>query len=239
MPFINGKSYMNPAYGRAVERARANETVSSDNAARQSQGREAHEDENGHWVTIDGNHVLIQEGSAGRKSKPPQKPLPAFGQASIYADSFAGKKTANGETFDQNGYTAALLPRTRWHAVRLGTRVQLTHDDNSVVVEINDRGAGDKNPESPRTLDLSHAAASALTDREINDDDDAKKVGLIRLDKIKIVPPDTPLGPVPHSYLGRREYAQGFISRARGACVERDLHGKDRRRAGGPLGTFS
>jgi rare lipoprotein A len=111
---------------------------------------------------------------------------------------FDGKKTANGERFDQNGYTAALLPRTRWHAVRLGTRVELTHDANSVVVELNDRGTGDKDPESQRTLDLSHAAASALTGRDINDDEDAKKVGLIRLDKIKVVPPDTPLGPVKH-----------------------------------------
>jgi hypothetical protein len=88
MPSINGKFYMNPAYGRAVERPRAKEAAPSQHEPQQSQGRDAREDENGHWVTIDGHHVLIQEGSAGQKSKPPQKPLPASGQASIYADSF-------------------------------------------------------------------------------------------------------------------------------------------------------
>lgn len=72
--------------------------------------------------------------------------------------------------------------------MRLGTRVEVEHDGKSVIVEINDRGAGDSNPESTRALDLSHAAASALTGRDIKDDDDAKKVGIIRLDKIKIVP---------------------------------------------------
>jgi rare lipoprotein A len=124
------------------------------------------------------------------------KPLPASGQASIYADSFEGKETANHETFRQDGYTAALLPRDRWHAVPLGTRVELTHGDNHVVVEINDRGAGDRKPQSTRALDLSRAAGSALTGQHINDDKDAKRLGLIKLDKIRVVPADTPLGPV-------------------------------------------
>lgn len=124
------------------------------------------------------------------------KPLPTSGQASIYADMFDGQKTSNGDVFDQKGYTAALLPRSRWHAVPLGTRVELTHDGKRVVVEINDRGAGDRNPNSSRALDLSHAAASALVGHSVRNDDDAKRVGLIRLDHIKIVPGDTPLGPV-------------------------------------------
>lgn len=191
MPFINGKFYMNPAYGRALENARASEATSSQPDRQQR-------DSGAHWVTIDGRHVLIQETKGGGAEHQAQKPLPHSGHASIYADSFEGKKTANGETFKQNGYTAALLPRSRWHAVRLGTRVEVEHDGKSVIVEINDRGAGDNNPESTRVLDLSHAAASALTGRDIKDDDDAKKVGIIRLDKIKIVPADTPLGPVQH-----------------------------------------
>ena len=53
MPFINGRFYMNPAYGRAVERARANEAATSLQELQQSQARDPHEDENGHWVTID------------------------------------------------------------------------------------------------------------------------------------------------------------------------------------------
>src|ERR1700683_5326452 len=39
MPFINGKFYVNPAYGRAIEKARANEPTDGDRG--------------GHWVTID------------------------------------------------------------------------------------------------------------------------------------------------------------------------------------------
>jgi hypothetical protein len=82
--------------------------------------------------------------------------------------------------------------------VRLGTRVEVEHDGKSVVVEINDRGAGDNKREFTRVLDLSHAAASVLTGRDIRDDDDAYKVGIVKLDKIKVVPADTPLGPVQH-----------------------------------------
>jgi hypothetical protein len=130
-----------------------------------------------------------------RKPKPKPKGLPKSGDASIYSDWFEGKKTSNGETFHQSGDTAALLPESRWYAVKLGTKVKLTSDDKSVVVEINDRGAGDRDPNSTRTLDLSRTAASTLTGQEINDDDDAKQVGLIHLDSIEVVPADTPLGP--------------------------------------------
>jgi hypothetical protein len=74
MPFINGRFYMNPAYGRAIERARrANQIWSeeipglggshlqeqvfwSDNSPRDSQQRHSGE----HWITIDGHHVLIE-----------------------------------------------------------------------------------------------------------------------------------------------------------------------------------
>jgi len=206
MPFINGRFYMNPVYGQAVENARAAEAASSPHEPQPH-------DPNAHWVTLDGHHVLIHETQAKQNATPQQqkqksgpmhrrhptsRPLPPSGQASIYADSFEGRKTANGETFSQNGYTAALLPRTRWHTVPLGTRVQLTHDGNRVVVEINDRGAGDRDPQSTRALDLSHAAASALTGQDINDDEDAKNAGLIKLDRIEVVPADTPLGPVRH-----------------------------------------
>ena len=188
MPYINGRFYINPAYGRAVEAARA-AAAARDAAPNHDQERQQ---QGGHWVTIDDRHVFIHE----RQVK--SKPLPSSGQASIYADSFEGKKTANGATFHQNGYTAALLPRSRWEALPLGTRVELTHGGNSVVVEINDRGAGDRNPESIRALDLSRKAASALTGQSINNDQDAKRVGLIRLDKIQVVPANTPLGPVRH-----------------------------------------
>jgi hypothetical protein len=54
MHFINGKFYMNPAYGRAIENARANEPTDGDHG--------------GHWVTIDGRHVLIAEGTPEQKA---------------------------------------------------------------------------------------------------------------------------------------------------------------------------
>lgn len=76
------------------------------------------------------------------------------GKASYYADSFDGKRTANGETFRQRRLTAAhkTLP--------FGTRVKVVNIANgrSVKVRINDRG-----PFAPgRIIDLSKKAASRL-----------------------------------------------------------------------------
>lgn len=73
MPFINGRFYMNPAYGRAIERARtANQIWSEEipgltgsslreqNFANDVSPSETHrKDSDAHWVTIDGHHVLI------------------------------------------------------------------------------------------------------------------------------------------------------------------------------------
>ncbi len=59
MPFINGRFYMNPAYGRAVEQAR---TAAATSHPHQPQ------DPNAHWVTMDGRHVLIREAQPGRAS---------------------------------------------------------------------------------------------------------------------------------------------------------------------------
>lgn len=178
MPLINGRYCANPAFGRAVEAARATEEEQPDAS-----------NEDGHWVTIDGRHVLLHDAQAGKEhikhAKP--EPLPESGQASIYADLFEGRKTASGATFHQNEYTAALLRRGRWHAVSLGTRVELTHGEKRVV---------DRKPQSARALDLSRAAASALMGQDINDDKDARRLGLVKLDKIRVVPANTPLGPV-------------------------------------------
>ena len=57
MPFVNGRFYMNPAYGRAVEHARSAEG-SPDQPAPQRPGA--------HWVTIQEHHVLIGDEHAGR-----------------------------------------------------------------------------------------------------------------------------------------------------------------------------
>ncbi len=78
----------------------------------------------------------------------------AFCVASWYGERFHGRSTANGETFDRFGFTAAhrYLP--------FGTKVQVTnlHNGKSVMVTINDRGpyvAG-------RAIDLSSGAATAI-----------------------------------------------------------------------------
>jgi len=76
------------------------------------------------------------------------------GIASWYGQSFHGKKTASGETYDQNQLTAAhkKLP--------LGSQATVTNlgTGKSVDVEINDRG-----PYVPgRNIDLSKEAARQL-----------------------------------------------------------------------------
>lgn len=76
------------------------------------------------------------------------------GVASYYADRFHGRKTANGDRFNQTAYTAAhkKLP--------FGTKVRVTDKKTrkSVVVTINDRGPYVKG----RVIDLSRKAAREL-----------------------------------------------------------------------------
>lgn len=76
------------------------------------------------------------------------------GMASYYGGSWHGKKTANGEIFNENSLTAAhkTLP--------FGTKVKVTNLDNgkSVVVRINNRGPYSRG----RVIDLSKAAFSKI-----------------------------------------------------------------------------
>ena len=76
------------------------------------------------------------------------------GRASWYGPGFHGRRTANGEIFNQNALTAA------HPSLKFGTKVKVTNLNNgrSVVVRINDRGpyAGG------RVIDLSAAAARSL-----------------------------------------------------------------------------
>lgn len=76
------------------------------------------------------------------------------GLASFYADKFHGRRTASGETYDQNKLTCAhrYLP--------FGTRLLVRNPGNGTtcIVRVNDRG-----PFKPdRILDLSKAAAHKL-----------------------------------------------------------------------------
>lgn len=76
------------------------------------------------------------------------------GICSYYGKKFHGKKTANGETFDMYGFTAAHpdLP--------FGTKLEIKNLSNNkkVIVRVNDRGPFVKG----RILDLSYAAADAI-----------------------------------------------------------------------------
>jgi len=75
------------------------------------------------------------------------------GIASWYGPGFHGKRTANGERFDQESLTAA---HRLW---AFGTRVRVTllSTNKSVVVTINDRI-----PRKDRIIDLSKGAARAV-----------------------------------------------------------------------------
>jgi rare lipoprotein A len=76
------------------------------------------------------------------------------GDASYYANKFQGRKTADGERFNQNKLTAAskTLP--------LGAKAKVTNEENgrSVEVKINDRGPY----VDGRIIDLSKKAAKEL-----------------------------------------------------------------------------
>ncbi len=78
----------------------------------------------------------------------------AEGLASFYGKRHHGKRTANGETFDQHAMTAA------HRTLPFGTWVRVTHlaSGRSVEVRINDRGPYGRG----RIIDLSHKAATEL-----------------------------------------------------------------------------
>jgi rare lipoprotein A len=76
------------------------------------------------------------------------------GKISYYAEKFHGRKTASGERFDKNKFTAA------HRSLPFHTKVEVTNLENgkSVVVEVNDRGPYSDD----RILDVSPAAARSL-----------------------------------------------------------------------------
>ncbi|EIF79673.1 rare lipoprotein A family protein, partial [Burkholderia pseudomallei 354a] len=76
------------------------------------------------------------------------------GRASWYGKGFHGRRTANGERFNMNEFTAA------HRTLPLASYVRVTNQANgkSVVVKINDRGPFSRG----RILDLSYAAAKVI-----------------------------------------------------------------------------
>lgn len=77
------------------------------------------------------------------------------GRAAWYGDRYHGRKTASGERFDQNAFTAA------HRTLPFGTVVQVKNlnNDRTVEVRINDRGPFGR---KTRIIDVSRAAARAL-----------------------------------------------------------------------------
>lgn len=102
----------------------------------------------------EGRQDLVKDNVEVKKDANGQPIVEQVGEASYYGEGFHGKKTATGETFDQNSRTAAhpTLP--------LGTKATVTNleNGNSVEVEINDRGPYVKG----RDIDLSKRAAKDL-----------------------------------------------------------------------------
>ena len=92
-------------------------------------------------------------------------------KASWYGPGFHGKKTANGEIYDQMSFTAA------HKSLKFGTLLKITNPKNNrfVVVRINDRGPY----VSGRDLDLSKAAALELGLMK-------KGVAKLKIEEIKI-----------------------------------------------------
>ncbi len=87
------------------------------------------------------------------------------GKASHYARKFHGRKTANGETFDMNDFSAA------HKSLPFGTILKVINQKNgkSTLVRVNDRGPYSHN----RIIDLSYSAA--------------KKIGNLGIPKIKAI----------------------------------------------------
>lgn len=88
------------------------------------------------------------------------------GTASWYGPGFHGRKTANGETYDQNAMTAAMT------GVPLGITVRVECTDSSkcsgsIVVRVNDRGPYQREngkwvPHATRVIDLSKEAMERI-----------------------------------------------------------------------------
>ena len=98
--------------------------------------------------------LLLLAGCATTPEPAPDAVGAETGLASYYADRFQGRRTASGERYDRDMFTAA------HRELPFGTRVRVVRLDNGQAVEvrINDRGPFVKG----RVIDLSYAAAREL-----------------------------------------------------------------------------
>jgi rare lipoprotein A len=99
--------------------------------------------------------LLVACGAATPAPVEPKQGAGQHGYASWYGNQFHGRRTANGERFDQNALTAA------HRTLPFGTKVRVWNKKNgrSVVVRINDRGPFGK---KRRIIDVSRGAARKL-----------------------------------------------------------------------------
>ena len=91
---------------------------------------------------------------SGGKIKQQKAKRVFYGNASYYSNKFSGRKTANGDIFNQNKLTCAcnVLPLGSW------IKVTNLRNGRTVVVLTNDR----LHPKMKRVVDLSRAAAVKL-----------------------------------------------------------------------------
>ena len=103
---------------------------------------------------VEGKNNLVKDKVDVKTDTKGDPVVEQVGEASWYGKGFHGKKTANGEKFDQNDKTAAhpTLP--------LGTEATVTNLETgkSVDVKVNDRGPYTKG----RDIDLSKEAAEKI-----------------------------------------------------------------------------
>lgn len=105
-------------------------------------------------ATAPAKQTKIESNTKAAPAKTTVKKTVLFGQASFYANKFHGRKTANGEIFNQDKLTAAC------NSLPLGTWIRVTNLRNKkvVILKTNDR----LHPKTPRLVDLSKAAAKKL-----------------------------------------------------------------------------
>jgi rare lipoprotein A len=84
-----------------------------------------------------------------------------FDRATWYGESWRGKKMANGKPYNPDAMTCA-----SW-AYKLGTRLRITHEKHSVVVEVTDRGGKNRWYQFGKTIDLTPTAFSKLANPKI------------------------------------------------------------------------
>lgn len=79
-----------------------------------------------------------------------------FDRATWYGESWRGRKMANGKPYDPDALTCA-----SW-SYPLGSKLRITHQNHSVVVEVTDRGGRNRWYQFGKTIDLTPTAFARL-----------------------------------------------------------------------------